>query len=196
MCLQESNDLFHSIRHPFSLDECFFQSIVMSHTQAIQGRMDRLDYASLMRIQIFLGLGMVAGILVFGLIVVKNSSQCFISRQYLCQTSCLMLSIITLAFSSGLNDYSGYVLFAWMYGFFFGGYSYSVKMFVFEKVRARNFNRAWGFLQFSQSLPSFFGIPITSEYHLNKNISKSEQRPDKTKERHNHKKSRKFVLLS
>ena len=127
--------------------------------------MDGLEYASLMRLQIFVGLGMILGTLVFGFIIVKNSSECFISRQYLCQTCCLILSIIVFAFSSGVTDYSGYVLFSWIYGFFYGGYSYSLKMFIFEKVRARNFNRAWGFLQFSQSLPSFFGIPITSEYN-------------------------------
>lgn len=35
-------------------------------------------------------------------------------------------------------------------GIFVGGYHYSLKMFTFEKVRARNFARAWGFVQFSQ----------------------------------------------
>lgn len=35
-------------------------------------------------------------------------------------------------------------------GIFLGGYHYSLKMFTFEKVRARNFARAWGFVQFSQ----------------------------------------------
>ena len=132
--------------------------------QAIQGQMDGLEYASLMRLQIFVGLGMIMGCLVFGFLVVHNSSECFISRQYLCQASCIVMSLMVFAFALGIQDYSGYVMFCSMYGFFYGGYSYSLKMFVFEKVRARNFNRAWGFLQFCQSLPAFFGIPITSEY--------------------------------
>lgn len=35
-------------------------------------------------------------------------------------------------------------------GIFCGGYHYSLKMYTFEKVRARNFARAWGFVQFFQ----------------------------------------------
>ena len=45
--------------------------------------------------------------------------------------------------------------------FFLGGYHYSLKMYVYEKVRARNFGRAWGFIQFSQSIPNGIGIPIS-----------------------------------
>ena len=133
--------------------------------QALMGKSDGLDYASLMRLQIFLGLGSILGVLVFGLIIVNNSVQCLISRQYLCQSSCFILAISSLAFT-GFNDYSGYVLFSWLYGFFYGGYQYSLKMFIFDKVRARNFNRAWGFLQVSQSLPLLFGMPIISKYSL------------------------------
>jgi hypothetical protein len=44
-----------------------------------------------------------------------------------------------------LKKHKFYVL-----GIFVGGYHYSLKMFTFEKVRARNFARAWGFVQFSQ----------------------------------------------
>lgn len=127
------------------------------------GKSDGLDYASLMRLQIFFGLSSVAGVLVFALIIVKNSVQCLISRQYLCQSSSLILAISSLAFT-GFNDYSGYVLFSSVYGFFYGGYQYALKMFIFDKVRARNFNRAWGFLQVSQSLPLLFGMPIISKW--------------------------------
>ena len=43
-----------------------------------------------------------------------------------------------------------------VYGISAGGYQYSLKMFVFEKVRARNFARAWGFLQASQGNTALF----------------------------------------
>ena len=124
--------------------------------------MDGIEYACLMRLQIFSGLAFILGVLAFGFIVVKDSADCLISRQYLCQASTLIMAISLIAFTS-FDDYQGYLLFVWIYGFFFGGYCYSIKMFILEKVRARNFNRAWSFLQASQSLPIFVGVPITSE---------------------------------
>lgn len=86
-----------------------------------------------------------------------------ISRQYLCQTSAFVVAATLLAFTA-LDDYSGYLLFVWIYGFFYGGYVYSLKMFCYEKVRARNFNRAWGFIQTAQSLPLLVGVPLSGEF--------------------------------
>ena len=61
------------------------------------------------------------------------------------------------------QGYHGYVTFTWVYGLFTGGYQYrlekekirkvsinlvfSLKMYVYQKVRARNFARAWGYIQ-------------------------------------------------
>ena len=55
---------------------------------------------------------------------------------------------------------SGYVIFVWIYGIFYGGYSYCLKMYIYEKVRARNFARAWGFAQFSMAIPNAIGVPV------------------------------------
>lgn len=51
----------------------------------------------------------------------------------------------------GSDGFNG-IVFA---GIFVGGYHYSLKMFTFEKVRARNFARAWGFVQFSQVIKTW-----------------------------------------
>lgn len=59
------------------------------------------------------------------------------------------------------TGYHGYVLFAWLYGIFCGGFHYSLKMYTYEKVRARNFARTWGFVQCSQAIPTAIGVPIT-----------------------------------
>ncbi|XP_074605523.1 uncharacterized protein LOC141858629 [Brevipalpus obovatus] len=134
------------------------------------GERTGLSYSSLLGLQTFLGLGMILGTVAFGWIVVKNNVDCMIARQYLCQASSFMISASILAFTT-LNDYSGYLLFTWIYGFFLGGYLYSLKMFVYEKVRARNFNRAWGYVQSIQSIPTLVGVPISgflSEYYGNK----------------------------
>jgi hypothetical protein len=71
-----------------------------------------------------------------------------------------MLSATLLAFTA-LDNYSGYLLFVWIYGFFYRGYQYSLKMFIYEKVRAKNFNRAWGYVQFCQSIPIMVRVPIS-----------------------------------
>ena len=52
-------------------------------------------------------------------------------------------------------------MFVWVYGLFLAGYQYSLKMFVFQKVRARNFPSAWGFIQLSQAVSVLVGVPIT-----------------------------------
>ena len=38
---------------------------------------------------------------------------------------------------------------------------YSLKTFTFEKVRARNFSRAWGYIQCSHAIPMVIGVPLT-----------------------------------
>ena len=51
----------------------------------------------------------------------------------------------------------------WIYGVSHGGYVYAFKMYIFEKVRARNFARAWGFAQMAMAIPTLVGIPAASE---------------------------------
>ena len=55
---------------------------------------------------------------------------------------------------------SSYGLFSWIYGFGLGAYHYALKMFVYQRVRARNFARAWSFVQASQGIPIVIGIPL------------------------------------
>ncbi|XP_054721243.1 monocarboxylate transporter 2-like [Uloborus diversus] len=125
---------------------------------------DELDMKSIYQVQINLGIAISLGTAAFGLIVIKNSVQCMIAKQYLCQAAGFFLSGWFLAYPT-LTGFYGYILFVWIYGIFYGGYIYSFKLCVFEKVRARNYARTWSFLQWSQAVPSFIGIPVI--YHLN-----------------------------
>ncbi|CAG0881627.1 unnamed protein product [Cyprideis torosa] len=111
-------------------------------------------------LQVFLGLGWALGCCAFGLVVVQNSTDCHIARLYLCQASIFMCGISLLAFTA-VEGYHAYVLFVWIYGIFCGGYQYSLKVYTFQKVRARNFARAWGYLQCSQAIPIFIGVPVS-----------------------------------
>ena len=61
-----------------------------------------------------------------------------------------------------LNFFSSFNATFCTIGLFLGGYHYSLKMFTFEKVRARNFARAWGFVQFSQVTNSFIVSRLSS----------------------------------
>lgn len=48
-------------------------------------------------------------------------------------------------------------------GFFCGGYQYSMRVYIFERVRARNFAQTWSFVQFSQGIPIVLGVSF-AEY--------------------------------
>ena len=65
-----------------------------------------------------------------------------------------------------VRGHSGYLIFVFVYGIFLGGHQYSLKMYLFEKVRARNFANAWGFVQFSQGVSILLGVPITGYINL------------------------------
>lgn len=74
----------------------------------------------------------------------------------------MICGISIIAFTA-VKGYSGYVVFSWAYGFFLGGYNYALKVYTYERVRARHFPRAWSFVQSSQAIPIFIGTPLISK---------------------------------
>lgn len=132
-----------------------------------------------------MGFASALGCVGFGLVIVKPSTQCLISRQYLCQTALVgigkgfdksieiyidqkikkidiiffLLGISLLALSA-VQGYHGYVLFVWLYGVCLGGFTYSLKMFTLERIKARHFTKAWSFIQSAKSVPIVIGIPF------------------------------------
>lgn len=127
---------------------------------ALHCKQEGLESSAILLLQTFIGFAFAVGTVGFGLIVVRQNDQCMIARQYLCQASLFGLGTAILALGT-VQGYHGYVLFSWIYGIFLGGYHYSLKVYTYEKARARYFARAWGFVQWSQSLPVLFGVPIT-----------------------------------
>jgi len=71
---------------------------------------------------------------------------------------------VSLLALSTVQGYHGYVLFVWIYGIFLGGFIYSLKMYVLERVRAKHFTRTWGFVQGAKAIPALLGIPITGKF--------------------------------
>lgn len=45
-------------------------------------------------------------------------------------------------------------------GIFSGGYHYALKVYIYERVRARNFARAWSYVQAAQAFPILIGVPF------------------------------------
>ncbi|XP_042206024.1 monocarboxylate transporter 12-like isoform X2 [Homarus americanus] len=133
---------------------------------AHQAEEEGLGEVSVLLLQTYLGLGWVIGCCAFGFVVLQKNTECRVGRQYLCQASMFLCGISTLAFTAVEAGYHGYVLFAWLYGIFCGGFHYSLKMYTYEKVRARNFARTWGFVQCSQAIPTAIGVPITGYINI------------------------------
>ncbi|KAF8791174.1 monocarboxylate transporter 10-like [Argiope bruennichi] len=125
---------------------------------------DKMSIKNIYHVNIYLGLACAAGSAIFGFIVIQNSAQCMIAKQYLCQSALFVLSVWLLVYPT-LSGYYGYVLFAVVYGIFYGGYIYTLRLCVFDKVRARNFSRAWSFLLWTQAIPNVIGLPMI--YYLN-----------------------------
>ena len=84
--------------------------------------------------QTFLGLAWALGAATFGIVTVGQSAECRIARQYLTQASVIAAGFSIFALTAVKGSYSGYVMFVWIYGVFLGGYAYSVKMYIYEKV--------------------------------------------------------------
>ncbi|XP_063236171.1 monocarboxylate transporter 12-like [Bacillus rossius redtenbacheri] len=112
-------------------------------------------------LQVYLGLAWTLGCAAFGLVVVRNSAECRIARQYLCQAAALMCALATAGLTAVSANRHGYLLFAWIYGVFCGGYHYALKTYTYERVRARNFAWTWSFVQCSQAVPIALGVPIS-----------------------------------
>lgn len=66
--------------------------------------------------QTYMGLAWMIGCVIFGVLVVRNSMECRIARQYLCQVSVFMCGLCMLAFSGVGKSFEGYIVFVWTYG--------------------------------------------------------------------------------
>ncbi|XP_057373897.1 uncharacterized protein LOC130694805 isoform X2 [Daphnia carinata] len=136
-------------------------------TEKTQGR------DSSMLLQVYMGLAWTLGCIAVGLLIVREPAECKIGRQYLCQAAGFLAALALLSQavvstpwysrpSTAQQPTTGghHGLFCWVYGFGLGAYHYALKMFVYQRVRARNFARAWSFVQASQALPLVCGIPL------------------------------------
>lgn len=86
-----------------------------------------------------MGCAWILGCVIFGLLVVKNSVECRIARQYLCQTAMFMCGLAMLALTTIDGNYQAYLLFVWIYGEFGGSWVDAGKLT--DLSSRRNFRR-------------------------------------------------------
>ncbi|KAK2149734.1 hypothetical protein LSH36_439g03041 [Paralvinella palmiformis] len=120
---------------------------------------DKITKPSYNLLMVFLGVAFAFGCLLFGLIVVRSSVSCMISRQYLVQLTSLGCGVSTLLFSLA-HHFDGYALYVWVYGLCCGGYTYSIRMYTYEQVTVKLAERTAGYMTFVQGLPVLFGVPL------------------------------------
>ncbi|GFU01791.1 transposable element Tcb2 transposase [Trichonephila clavipes] len=120
-----------------------------------------LEEDLILLLQFHLGIAFSVGCGIFGILLVKKNAECIIGKQYLCQAAMITMGLGLLSISAA-QGYYGLVLFSWMYGVPCGGLHYSLKMLVFEKIRAKSFSRAWAYVEWAQSIPVLVGIPAAA----------------------------------
>lgn len=74
----------------------------------------------------------------------------------------LFLVAISLLILGLASEYRHLCLLAWMYGLGLGSFRYSMKMLALERIRAKHFTKAWGFIKTAEAIPVLFGIPLVS----------------------------------
>ncbi|XP_011868794.1 PREDICTED: monocarboxylate transporter 4-like [Vollenhovia emeryi] len=127
---------------------------------ALQGYQDGLEASALVLLQTFLGLAAALGCAALGVVIVRPSAQCLVSRQYLCQAALIGVAVAQVALGS-VQGYHGLVLASALYGASLGGTLYSLKMLALERLRARHFARSWALVQAAEALPILLGVPLT-----------------------------------
>ncbi|GIY34164.1 uncharacterized protein CDAR_9021 [Caerostris darwini] len=118
-----------------------------------------LEEDLILLLQFHLGISFTIGCGIFGVLLIKKNAECIVGKQYLCQAAMVVMGLGFLSVSAA-QGYYGFVLFAWMYGIPCGGLHYSLKMLVFEKIRAKSFSRAWAYVEWAQSIPVLVGVPV------------------------------------
>ncbi|KAL0125502.1 hypothetical protein PUN28_004541 [Cardiocondyla obscurior] len=127
---------------------------------ALQGYQDGLEISALVLLQTFLGLAAALGCAALGVVIVRPTAQCLVSRQYLCQAALIGVAVAEVALGS-VQGYHGLVLASALYGASLGGTLYSLKMLALERLRARHFARSWALVQAAEALPILLGVPLT-----------------------------------
>ena len=63
------------------------------------------------------------------------------------------------------TEYVGFIVLAAAYGLGLGGYHYSIKIYLYDRVKSRDFSQVWSLLQACMALSVGLGVPLVHEAH-------------------------------
>ncbi|KAK6986506.1 monocarboxylate transporter 2 [Biomphalaria glabrata] len=133
--------------------------VLLVSTASAQSAPNQTEHYFLL--SVYMGIGFVIGCVGLSYITIRNSTECYIARRHLCQTSALLCGLFTLLLILATNE-SSHILYAWAYGICCGSYYYSLKTYVYELVKIKLMERAWSFLSAANSFPMLFGAPVAA----------------------------------
>ena len=119
------------------------------------------DTASLVCLQIGLGVSWSLGVIFTALFSLRQSRDLTVAKVYLCQIV-LLLAAVTMALSPLAKDITALTLFTVVYGFLLGAYNFFLKTHLLERVRSRDFSRSMALLQGCQGIALILGLSLQS----------------------------------
>ncbi|XP_039950949.1 uncharacterized protein LOC120768357 [Bactrocera tryoni] len=129
------------------------------------------DIEDLVLLQTFLGVSTTIGVFIAGTILRKTFriGSFLITSQIVSQVfiALIAISILSLSF---VVSFRWFCILGWMYGIGFGGFRYAFKILTLDRVKVKQFSKAWGLIKGAESLPVLISIPLTSflnDYSLN-----------------------------
>ena len=102
-----------------------------------------------------IGLAWAGGVTLACLITLSSALPLRHSRQHLTTLTGLGMGVSLLCHAHTPH-------WTWLWGLTSGAYHYSLKLFVFQKVRARNFARAWALVHAAQAVSILVGVSLAS----------------------------------
>uniref|UniRef100_A0A1I8MPA2 Major facilitator superfamily (MFS) profile domain-containing protein n=1 Tax=Musca domestica TaxID=7370 RepID=A0A1I8MPA2_MUSDO len=130
-------------------------------TMSLNAAKEGSDVQELVLLQTMLGMSTTLGVVLAGVLirrpfVVQNFviSTPIISQVFL---SAVALSILFMSFMMG---YKSLCILSGIYGVGFGGFRFSLKMLVLEKVKLK-FSKTWSFIRGIEAIPVLISVPLT-----------------------------------
>jgi hypothetical protein len=152
-------------RHKIISNRILFKEITFFQSKS--PALTNHDSSVKLHLQLCLGLSWAGGTLLTGLLFTKQSRDFQLAKVYLWQNVLLFGAIVTLCGQVGEAASSGPHFFqAWLYGAFLGAYGFTLKSYLFERVRSKDFSQALSLLYACQALPAGLSIPLLSQAEL------------------------------
>ncbi|XP_075151179.1 uncharacterized protein LOC142225288 [Haematobia irritans] len=130
-------------------------------TMSLNAAKEGSDVQELVLLQTMLGMSTTLGVVLAGVLIRRP----FVIQNFVISTpiiSQVFLSAVALSilFMSFLMGYKSLCILSGIYGVGFGGFRFSLKMLVLEKVKLK-FSKTWSFIRGIEAVPVLISVPLT-----------------------------------